>query len=91
MVLVLIQVPTAGCLIFQYAYPQTALRDNDVKYYGGEKAASILGITKAVSSKHEYGEKALTLELVSSMDEAIDHIHQHGSSHTECIVTGDSL
>lgn len=64
------------------------MRDKDVKYYGGERAASVLGITKAASAKHEYGEKALTLEIVSSLDEAIDHIHENGSSHTECIVTG---
>ena len=38
--------------------------------------------------RHEYGEAALTLELVDSMDEAIDHIHAHGSGHTEAIITG---
>ena len=32
----------------------------------------------------------MTLELVSSMDEAIDHLHDHGSGHTECIITGQS-
>ena len=32
----------------------------------------------------------MTLELVGSMDEAIDHLHAHGSGHTECIVTGTS-
>jgi gamma-glutamyl phosphate reductase len=41
--------------------------------------------------RHEYGEAELTLELVSSMDEAIDHLHAHGSGHTECIITGESL
>ena len=39
--------------------------------------------------RHEYGEAALTLELVDSMDEAIDHIHAHGSGHTEAIITGE--
>lgn len=39
-------------------------------------------------SRHEYGEAELTLELVDSMDEAISHLHAHGSGHTECIVTG---
>ena len=38
--------------------------------------------------RHEYGEAALTLELVDSMDEAIDHIHANGSGHTEAIITG---
>ena len=38
--------------------------------------------------RHEYGEAEVTLELVESMDEAIDHLHANGSGHTECIVTG---
>ena len=42
-----------------------------------------------IVSRHEYGEAEVTLELVSSMDEAIDHLHAHGSGHTECIVTGE--
>ena len=42
-------------------------------------------------SRHEYGEPEVTLELVDSMDEAIDHLHAFGSGHTECIVTGRCL
>ena len=38
--------------------------------------------------RREYGDAELTLELVGSMDEAIDHLHANGSGHTECIVTG---
>ena len=67
---------------------QNALRDNDVQIYGGERAAHSLGLQPAPSPKHEYGAKELTLELVADMDEAIDHIHRFGSSHTEAIVTG---
>ena len=47
------------------------------------------GVTRLLYyCRHEYGEAELTLELVSSMDEAIDHLHANGSGHTECIVTG---
>ena len=60
----------------------------EVKIYGGECATAVLSLPRAVSDKHEYGDLALTLELVDSMDEAIDHIHAHGSGHTECIITG---
>lgn len=67
---------------------QGALRDNEIQIFGGEKAAHQLGLNKAPADKHEYGEKKLTLELVDSLDAAIDHIHEYGSSHTECIVTG---
>lgn len=67
---------------------QGELRENDIQIFGGEKAAHQLGLPKAPAAKHEYGEKSLTLELVDGLDEAIDHIHEFGSSHTECIVTG---
>jgi glutamate-5-semialdehyde dehydrogenase len=37
----------------------------------------------------EYGELGLSIAVVASMDEAIKHIHEHGSSHTESILTED--
>jgi gamma-glutamyl phosphate reductase len=60
----------------------------DITLYGGEKSTRALGLPDAPSPKHEYGSLALTLELVDSMDEAIEHIHKFGSAHTESIVTG---
>jgi hypothetical protein len=53
-------------------------------------STSIVHMTRPCDCRHEYGEAELTLELVSSMDEAIDHLHAHGSGHTECIITGES-
>jgi glutamate-5-semialdehyde dehydrogenase len=38
----------------------------------------------------EYGELALSIGVVDSLDAAIDHIHAHGSSHTESIITEDA-
>jgi gamma-glutamyl phosphate reductase len=29
----------------------------------------------------------MTVEVVSGVSQAIDHINQHGSHHTDCIVT----
>ena len=55
---------------------------------GGDRAAPRMGLGPAPSARIEYGANTLTLELVASMDEAIDHIHAHGSSHTEAIITG---
>ena len=52
---------------------------------------SIAHMTCPTDCRHEYGEAELTLELVNSMDEAIDHLHAHGSGHTECIITGEFL
>lgn len=37
----------------------------------------------------EYGELAMSVGVVDSLDAAIQHIHQHGSSHTESILTED--
>ena len=38
----------------------------------------------------EYGELILSVKVVDGLDDAIQHIHQYGSSHTEAIVTEDS-
>ncbi len=38
---------------------------------------------------HEYSDLVLAVKVVASMDEAVDHIHRYGSSHTETIVTDD--
>jgi glutamate-5-semialdehyde dehydrogenase len=37
----------------------------------------------------EYGDLQLSLGVVTSLDAAIDHIHAHGSAHTESILTED--
>jgi len=46
------------------------------------------GLAPAPSARHEYSSMDVTLEVVPDMAEAINHIHQHGSGHTECIITG---
>jgi delta-1-pyrroline-5-carboxylate synthetase len=33
---------------------------------------------------------ACTVELVAGLEEAVEHIHKYGSSHTEVIVTEDA-
>ena len=37
--------------------------------------------------KLEYGQLECAMELVSDVDDAIRHIHAHGSSHTDTIIT----
>ena len=37
----------------------------------------------------EYLDLILSIKVVDSIEEAIDHINEHGSHHTECIVTKD--
>ena len=48
-----------------------------------------LGLTEAETLHMEWGDTRLTVAIVEDMDSAIDHIHTHGSGHTECIVTED--
>jgi delta-1-pyrroline-5-carboxylate synthetase len=37
----------------------------------------------------EYGDLKACVEIVDSLQAAVDHIHAHGSGHTDCIVTED--
>ncbi len=39
--------------------------------------------------RREYSDLVLAIRVLASLDEAIQHIHSYGSSHTETIVTGD--
>lgn len=83
--------PQPGLCLLQLFRLQTALRDANIAIYGGERSCKYLSLPPAPSPKHEYGTAALTLELVDSMEDAINHLHANGSGHTECIVTGMCL
>ena len=77
-----VHVPRTVCCL------QGALCDAGVTILGGPRASEQLKLPPAPGPRVEYGCNTLTLELVPSLDEAIDHIHAHGSGHTEAIVTG---
>ncbi|GMI81066.1 delta 1-pyrroline-5-carboxylate synthase 2 [Hibiscus trionum] len=63
------------------------LKRKGVTLYGGPRASSLLSIPETRSFHHEYNSMACTIEIVDDVHAAIDHIHQHGSSHTDCIIT----
>ena len=64
-----------------------SLKDAGVRLYGGPNAVDSLGLEPAEDLHFEYGDLAATVEIVDGIDEAIDHIHQHGSAHTDAIIT----
>lgn len=72
------------------------LRAKSVKLRGCEKTRAILGVqiveVIAADEWHcEYSDLVLAMRVVGSMDDAIRHIHDYGSSHTETIVTEDRV
>lgn len=64
-----------------------------VKINSGPKLSQVLtfGPPAAKTLKHEYGSLETTIEIVQSLDDAIDHIHKFGSSHTDVIVTESGM
>ncbi|MBZ0114279.1 MAG: glutamate-5-semialdehyde dehydrogenase [Thermoanaerobaculia bacterium] len=56
-----------------------------------EALTGVEGVQPAVDEDWatEWGDLVLGIRTVQSLDEAVDHIHRHGSAHTEAIVTGD--
>jgi glutamate-5-semialdehyde dehydrogenase len=70
------------------------LREREVVLHADREVKELLGDTNdllPVEAWHvEYGQPELAVGVVSSLDEAIEHIHTHGSAHTESIVTEDA-
>lgn len=70
-----------------------ALRDNGVELRGDKRTCQVLGAgTKAATEEDwttEYLDLVLSIRVVDSLEEAIDHIEQYGSHHSDSIVTAD--
>jgi len=69
------------------------LRAKGVALHGDATVRELLrGVeVEAVMDWHtEYGELAVSLGVVKGLDEAMEHIHAHGSAHTESIVAEDT-
>jgi glutamate-5-semialdehyde dehydrogenase len=69
----------------------THLRTREVVVYGDDQVRRLNHEVQPVSAWHrEYGEPEIAVGVVDSLDAAIEHIHRHGSSHTESILTEDA-
>ncbi|MGB7328760.1 MAG: glutamate-5-semialdehyde dehydrogenase [Rubripirellula sp.] len=68
------------------------LRTHSIEMRADARAAEILSDAVAASDSDwgtEYLGPTISIAIVDSIDEAITHINQHGSHHTDAIVTSD--
>ena len=67
------------------------LKENNVKINIGAQLAKQLPLYSSCTTNYciEYGGLECTLEVVNSLDAAIEHINKYGSGHTDAIVTSN--
>lgn len=66
-----------------------ALQDKGVELRGCEKTRAIIACEEARDEDWdtEYLDLIIAVKVVKDIDEAIEHIYNHGTKHSECIVT----
>lgn len=64
---------------------------DNVILLGCEQTRRIIDVLPASEQdwSTEYLDYKLSIKIVSSLNEAIDHINKYGSKHTDCIITQD--
>ncbi|MFB6109462.1 MAG: glutamate-5-semialdehyde dehydrogenase [Halodesulfurarchaeum sp.] len=64
----------------------------DVAVRGDERTREIVDVEPAAESdwETEYGDLIISVKVVDTLTEAIDHVNTHGSKHTESIITEDA-
>lgn len=67
------------------------LSSRNVELRGDDATRAIIATKEATLEdwKTEYTDLILSIKVVASLEEAIDHINQYGSHHTDCIVSAD--
>ena len=68
-----------------------AMREKNVRLLGDERVRAIIKADAATEEDWatEYLGYTLSIRIVDSLQEAVDHINRYGSGHTDCIVTAD--
>ena len=72
--------------------PMAVTALGDVELVGDDRAREVvpaMGVATDADWTTEYGELKLSVRVVDDLDEAIDHINETGSGHSEAIVTAD--
>ena len=71
---------------------KAALDTKNVELRGDEKARECISCMEATAEDFytEYLDYILSIKVVSSVDEAIKHINQHNTKHSEAIITADA-
>ncbi|MEE8233431.1 MAG: glutamate-5-semialdehyde dehydrogenase [Gammaproteobacteria bacterium] len=90
---------TMECLLIAESIAEPVLNklaplyeDAGVEIRGCDKSRKILPNIKQASDEDyhtEYLAPIMSLRIVSGIEEAIDHIHEYGSNHTDAIMTED--
>ncbi len=65
------------------------LEDLNVEIRGCEETLKIIDVSKATDEDFytEYNDLIISVKIVNDIDEAIEHINEHNTKHSECIVT----
>ena len=69
-----------------------ALRNAGCEIRGDAKACAVIEALPADETdwETEYLDAVISVKIVDSLDEAVEHIHRYGSGHTEAIITEDT-
>ena len=72
--------------------PMVKARLDNVELRGCQKTREIIDVTDATDEDFytEYNDYILTVKVVSDLNEAISHINEHGTGHSEAIITQNS-
>ncbi len=70
-----------------------ALRDRGVELRGDQRTCEVLGADAKAATEEdwttEYLDLVLSIRVVDSLEQAVDHIEHYGSHHSDSIVTAD--
>jgi len=69
-----------------------ALADKGVEVYGDSKVCAVLEQAKQATEEDwhtEYSALKISVKVVKDVEEAIEHINQYGTNHSEAIITED--